>query len=371
MTYARARLWLGISGVGLMVVLSIITLSLDWPHRVFDGFTPSFLNDALGLLWIVALYAAIHIPLDYIGGYWLPCHFSRQCLLFSYFASQYVRGLLVQSVFLVVSGVVLLQVGRFGGRGAVLVLLGVFMLAMIEVQDRIAAWVAGLQISGEEQLRGKRVVLLEGMDAGFAGGLVGLPGRERLVVPSVWRQVLPQLAVQTALVRRIAALASGARLRGLAVAMVWNLGGFYLSSTMPLAGVTSLAELFTTALYFTLWSFIGLLVLPTLSRMGVYEIDQFARRQGVDEEEFVLAVRELDQLQDDEPRRPAGVEAIFHPVPSVEARISRFREGWRSMGAWNAARYALFLSWPCLGFLNRAVHCNSGRPELWVMLPVD
>jgi hypothetical protein len=371
MTYARARLWLGISGVGIMVVLSIITLWSKWPHRIFDGFEQNLVYDAIGLVWIVALYAAIHIPLDYIGGYWLPCHFSRQCLVFSYFASQYIRGLLTQSLFLIVSGIILLQVGRAGGRIAVLCLLGALMLLMIELQDRMAALVAGLELSGEESRAGRRVLLFSGMDSGFSGGLAGLPGRERMVVPALWRRILPQSALEATLERRYAALATGARLRGLLVAMGWNLTGFYLSSTLPAAGVSTLAELFTTALYFTLWSFVGLLLLPTLSRFGVYELDQFARRHGMSENEFVRTVRELDQLQDDEPKRPMGVEAIFHPVPSVESRIERFRDDWRGPGAWNAARYALFLSWPCLGFLNRAVHCNSGRPELWVMLPVD
>lgn len=371
MTYARARLWLGISGVGIMVLVSIITLWSNWPHRIFDGFEQNIVHDSLGLAWIVALYAAIHIPLDYIGGYWLPCHYSRQCLVFSYFASQYIRGLLVQSLFFIVSGTILLQVGRTGGRGAALLFLATLMLLMIELQDRLAAFVAGLKLSGEESRDGRRVLMFSGMDSGFSGGLAGLPGRERVVVPSIWRRMLPQSALDATLERRYAALATGARLRGLLVAMGWNLVGFYLSSTLPAAGVSTLAELFTTALYFTFWSFLGLLLLPTLSRFGVYELDQFARRHGMSENEFVLSVRELDQLQDDEPKRSMGVEAIFHPVPSVESRIERFRGDWRRLGAWNAARYALFLSWPCLGFLNRAVHCNSGRPELWVMLPVD
>jgi hypothetical protein len=354
-----------------MVVLSFLSLLLHWPHRIFDTFRPTLAHDALGLFWILGLYSAIHIPLDYIGGYWLPCHYSRQCLMFAYFASQYIRGLLVQTIFLFLSGLLVLQVGRWGGRIAAVLLLALLMVLMIELQDRIARWVAGLAVSGSETLEGRPVILLSGMDAGFAGGFAGLPGRERLVVPSIWHRMLPATVVKLELRRRMAALASGTRLRGLLLAMVWNLGGFYLCSLLPGAGVSTLAELFTTALGFTLWSFLGLLLLPTPSRRGVYELDSIARKLGVSPDEFAHTVRELDQLQDDEPVRPTGVEVVFHPVPSAEARIRQFREPREFLGAWNAARYALFLSWPCLGFLNRAVHCNSGRPELWVMLPVD
>jgi hypothetical protein len=371
MTYARARLWLGITGVGFIVTLALLALFLSWPAKVFSSFSPDLLSDAKGLLWIVALYCAIHIPLDYIGGYWLPCHFSRQCLLFSFFAAQYLRGLVVQGAFLLISGIVVLQVGRWGGLPAVMLLLAIVMIAMIEGQDWIANLVAGLKVSSSELVNGKRVVMVSGMDAGFSGGFAGLPGRERMVLPSLWQRVLPKGVLEIELKRRTAALATGSRLRGLILAIVWNLTGFYVSSHVPGASVTSIAGLFTTALGFTLWSFLGLLLLPTFSRRGVYEIDSVSRSSGLSMGEFELAVRELDQLQDDEPVRPAGIEAIFHPVPSVASRLASFGKGWQTTGAWNAARYALYLSWPCLGFLNRAVHCNSGRPELWVMLPVD
>jgi len=354
-----------------MVTLSILALFFNWPTQVFGSFNTDFVSDTQGLLWIVALYAAIHIPLDYIGGYWLPCHFSRQCLMFSFFASQYIRGLVVQSIFFIASGLILLQVGRIGGRPAVLGFLFLVMLAMIEGQDWLARIVAGLRISGAEWINGRKVVMVSGMDTGFAGGLVGLPGRERHIVPSLWQQVLPRELLDLEVERRSGALKTGSRLRGLALAVFFNLTGFYVSSLLPAAGVTTLSELFTTALGFTLWSFIGLLVLPTFSRRGVFELDQFAKSSGMSDTNFALIVRELDQLQDDEPTRNPGVETIFHPVPNVESRIARFRDGLHSTGAWNAARYALYLSWPCLGFLNRAVHCNSGRPELWVMLPVD
>ena len=39
--------------------------------------------------------------------------------------------------------------------------------------------------------------------------------------------------------------------------------------------------------------------------------------------------------------------------------------------AWHLARTALYLSHAGLSLLPRAVHCNAGRPELWVYLPSD
>ncbi len=364
MTYARARLWLGIGGVGLMVVLSTAGLVFGWPTEWFRGWGSGWWETMLGLFLVAFVYALLHVPLDYIGGYWLPCYFSRQCLLFNMWAAQYLRAAFFQGLILVASAMVILWAGQLGGRLGAVAAAGLLMVVLVEVQDRLARVVAGLHA----ERRGD-VVYLGGMDAGFAGGLAGLPGRERIVLPSLWNRILPKEVVELAKERRKAARAS--RLRGLAVAMGFNLTGFYLASWLPGAGVSTLPELLTTALGFTLWSFVGLLILPTLSRWGVFELDHAARASGFGADRFEAMLRELDQLQDDEPKRAVGVEAIFHPVPSVERRLEQFQKGKGSVGAWNAARYALYLSWPCLGFLNRAVHCNSGRPELWVMLPVD
>jgi hypothetical protein len=124
-----------------------------------------------------------------------------------------------------------------------------------------------------------------------------------------------------------------------------------------------------TCLGFTLWTFIGLLTLPTLSRQATYSIDQKVIDRGASPENFYATVKTLDRLQDDEPKRSALIETIFHPVPSVDNR--RSDAACMFPIAWHAARMTLFLSWSCMGMLVRAVHCNVGRPELWVMLPAD
>ena len=132
-----------------------------------------------------------------------------------------------------------------------------------------------------------------GMDCGSAGGhdsggLAGLPGRERIIFPALWQKVLPKPLLGLETERRSATIKTGCRLRGLCLAMAWNPSNFYLSSLLPGAGVATLAELFRTALGFTIWSFAGLLLLPTLSRYVVYEMDKVARLRGMAEEEFAL-----------------------------------------------------------------------------------
>jgi len=145
--------------------------------------------------------------------------------------------------------------------------------------------------------------------------------------------------------------------------------GFSLSAILPGAGVTSVAALVTTCLGFTSWTFLGLLILPSLSRQASYAIDGRVMSHGAARESFEKSVRMLDQMQDDEPERTRLIETVFHPVPSVQRRITQ--SGSSFPIAWHAARMTLFLSWACMGTLVRSVHCNVGRPELWVMLPTD
>ncbi len=333
MTYARARLCLGISGVGLWVTVSALGLSMasfDWRE-------------------LLGLYLLGQVPLDYLGGYWLPLRYGRRTK--GGFWPSYVRGVAVQTLLLVAFGGLIVLLGELGGRGAVLVGQFSLMLVMVAGQERLARGLAG-ELGG---------------DVGYTGGIAGLPGREVIVIPVAWGAGLQHVVYQ----RRRAAIETGSRTRGVWMAISWNLCGFQLASWLPGGGVAELGALVQTVLGFALWSFLGLLLLPTVSRCGVFEVDQAAKRLGLEEAAFSESVRELDRRQDDEARRSAGVEAIFHPLPSVESRISGFGDERPAFGAWNAARYALFLAWPCLGLLSRAVHCNVGRPELWVFLPME
>ena len=85
-------------------------------------------------------------------------------------------------------------------------------------------------------------------------------------------------------------------------------------------------------------------------------------------------ISRLDRDQEDELDRGRIVETIFHPVPAPAQRAMALRyptpEPARFI-PWRVARLSLFTSWASLSLLSRAVHCNIGRPDLWVMYPGD
>ena len=129
--------------------------------------------------------------------------------------------------------------------------------------------------------------------------------------------------------------------------------------------------LVTTFFYFSLLEFAGLLLLPTFSRHAVLAVDQLAKANATPEEITQLATA-VDELAEGEPSRSPRVESVFHPIPCVERRAESLTTRRRLNGpAWHVARMALFCAWAFGGPLSRSVHCNIGRPELWVFLPAD
>ena len=247
--------------------------------------------------------------------------------------------------------------GAYGGAGAAIAMLLV-MLTLVMGQGLLARAVGSIQTVSKEA----DTDLVAVGDLAFAGGWVGLGTTRRLVMPMAWP--LEWRAVQR--VRRGGVIASGARAAGLTLALVFNLAGLLASlAWTPGAGLSSTDAYLRLVFGFTLWSFAGLLVLPSVSRPAVFTADRVAATRGI---EWESVARELDRHQDDEPARAKWIERIFHPVPSLNARL---QSGASWPGAWQAARLALYLSWSVPGLLSRSVHCNVGRPDLWVLFPGD
>jgi len=376
-TYARARLWLGISSVGVMVVLSLLALWLNLPNRFLSGRPVP-----VAIAMMLGAYIVISFPFDVLGGYLLPKKHKRAYTGVRAFLAKWLRGVLWQSVIMALCGYLILAVARLQGLSGAVTCVAVLMMALLLGQAPLARLVGGLHevdanLSPAEAALQRwgiavpNTVIYDSADSGFVGGFAGWPGRMRIVIPAFWFTHLSPEVCALQIVRRAGISATGAWTRGVAFAMLWNLAGFTLAAKLSGSDLGEPAGLLTAALWFTVWSFGGLLILPSLSRPAVFAADRFARDRGVPKLFLEEAIVVLDRLQDDEPVRTPWVERIFHPVPSATSRLRELQLQNTSQGAWQCARTALYLSWACFGFLPRAVHCNSGRPELWVLFPGD
>ncbi|MEE2639802.1 MAG: hypothetical protein VX768_04190 [Planctomycetota bacterium] len=380
MTYAYSRLWLGILGVGSLVTFSSVALLFQLPQAWLSHSNQFGAGEVWELAFLLGGYALLLLPFDFLGGYWFPRRFEKSRDSLKQWMLRYVPAALGHSLFFLIMGCLLVNwtqsYGVYGSFLAVVAGMGSSLLLrylIIRVQESFAdqespELASASKVVREWGIRIPKLTVAAHRDVGFTGGIILSAGPPRVVIPAEWLELpVRQLAVLIA--RRALAIYNGAFWKGQAVAFSWNLGGFVLCSLLPQAGLTTVAELVATICWFTLWSFAGLLVLPTLSRWASLQMDRELLAVGVSSQEVVSASTALDERQDNQPERPASIEAIFHPIPGVNRRIRNLPRG--NLSAWNVARSTLFLSWGCLGLLSRAVHCNVGRPELWAMPPSE
>jgi len=383
MTYARQRLWLGITGVGTTVILCAATILFDLPHRFIHPLADTSFTTALAFVafaWMI--HAAVLFPIDVLGG---AVVVRERTSVLAWLAS-WMRGVTVQWFWFALAAALLLRTAQqFGMLYATLVFM-LLQAVLVSRQSAIAWLVGGLSpIDSSPDLQAAAsaagiavhtVREVRVSDPSFVGAWTGTDAKH-LWVPQRWVTSLSPEQLVVALARRTGVRALGLRRRGLLVAIAWNTLGFVLATAAPRADLVTAAGFVTTIAWFTLWSFVGVLILPSLSRPAVYAADRWARSSH-DAEVVTATITQLDRWQDDEAERSPRVETIFHPVPSRQSRIRRLEGTIQptdpvvvSPGAWHATRMMLYLSWAGVGLLARAVHCNVGRPAVWVMLPGD
>lgn len=374
--YGRARLWLGISGVGTLVVLAILALSLDLPGSLAAGVGSGLGEQGRLFLFGALAYAAVQLPFDLFGGYLLPRWHGRAYPSLLRFLVGLGRGVVVQGALLWSIAMTLLLASRIAGAAGLVVggiLLGYILLAIRGGLARLLA--DRFEDQAEPGARGTGIggiptSYVGSADEGYTGGFLGVLRPTRLQLPRRWKEQLRPVVLELVRRRRLLAVETGAWRRGRWAALAFTWLGLLLAAWLVPAERLGMASgVMGFSLWFTLWSFLGLLVLPKLTQAGVAAVDAQLRAEGADPSLIEESIRCLDGLQDDEARRPPFVEAIFHPIPSVERRLAGIPS--RLPACWDTARTAIYLSAAGLGLLGRAVHCNSGRPALWAQLPLE
>jgi len=359
------------SNVGFWVVIAAAIVGFGAPELGFG----------YGDAWIaLGVYLILQAPFDLVGGWWLQRRHSRGARELGAFLGAWVRGVAVQVGIFALAGASALALYSFFGGFAVIFGALVGMIMLLGLQGPLVWITTGLRtrtlsepeakLAAQAGLDPSVVRVVDAKDDSFVGGWMGLPGAETLVVPHIWSQALSAEGWVSQLRRRAVARASGQRLRGVLLALTWNIAG--LASGVLMYGVADAGALLRVVAAYTLWSFVGVLLLPSASRQGVYAVDFATAQGGADLTDLHGALQDLDNLQDNEPSRSDVVESIFHPVPALSRREDALRNATpQTGGAWHAARMSLLLGQALASPLSRAVHCNIGRPELWAAYPGD
>ncbi len=350
----RRRLWLGITNVGFWVLAACAGLS--WLVIGRDHAPGGRLLLALG-----AGAVAVQGIFDVIGGLMLmPA--PRPSLMA--FLLRWSRGMLGHTLVLAGVGIVsTISLRLTGGFGAGIA----FAMSALALSRRPLLRVIGGAASTELTHDGARMFTVAVDDPAFTGGIVGLGGGARSLLPASWLATLPKEELDAELSRRRWQITNALPARAFALILLWSLlGTFTGTHIFHLAERTPAMALFAHACWMTLWAFASLLVLPSVSRKAVFAADRAAAESGHDPRAWIT--RFPDLVGEDGSSNDA-VQAIFYPVPSAERRLGRLGRPTTGLIPGNLARNNLYYSWATFTLLGRAVHCNAGRPALWVFPP--
>jgi len=351
---ARHRLFLGITNVGFWVLGA--AAGLTWLVIC----QPTSLSPILTLS-IIASLIANQAVFDCIGGLTLMPE-PRPALMT--FLPAYSRGLLGHSVVLAAIGIgsaISLQQTHGFGFG---ILFSILALAL--GRRSLLALIAGGSIT-ELTHHGKKILTSTAHDPAATGGISGIGLRSKPLLPAPWLETLPKTELATELSRRQWQIAHSQPARALLFILLWNLLGTFLGTQLFALSERPISiALFGHACWMTLWAFASLLVLPALSRNAVFASDRAAADAGHDPRPWII---HFPNLVGEDGNPTPTIQTIFYPIPSATMRLRAIDLPSPRFVLGNLARNNLYYSWATLTPLGRAVHCNLGRPSLWVFPP--
>ncbi len=351
---ARRRLALGITNVGTWVLAACAGLYWLVTCRADAPGTPLLLAIGAGVIATQAVF-------DFIGGVTLMPGPRPSVMTF---LRGWSRGALGHTLVLAGVGIVSAISLRLTGGFSAGIVLATTALALGRLHLlRVIGGVATTSHAHD----GENVLTAAVNDPAFTGGIVGLGRRAKSLLPASWMDILPKSELAAECSRRRWQIAHALPARAFVLILCWNLfGTFTGTQAFHLADRTPAVALLGHACWMTLWAFAGLLVLPALSRKAVFAADRAAADSGLDPRAWITRFPDLVG-EDGSPN--AAVQTIFYPVPSAEMRLRQLGHPFPGFVPGNLARSNLYYSWATFTLLGRAVHCNAGRPALWVFPP--
>ncbi|MEM1424859.1 MAG: hypothetical protein AAGH64_12770, partial [Planctomycetota bacterium] len=320
LTYGRSRLLLGVSGVGCWVVLASVALAFDGASglNALAGVTAS--GAALGVVGLAIAIALIQAPFDLFGGYILPSRHARSQTTLGAYSRVWLRGVAVHTALFAAIGLAMLAAAfSLGGVGMALV--GVVASAvLLAVRTRLARVAGGWAFGAAPEGLAGDVAVFSSRDVGCTGGIEGVLSARRHLIPAHWRDTLDDNRLDLAIERRRTAVGTGLWLRGRIGSLLYTWAGLALAGIVAGSDAGTAGGVLAFASVFTLWAFLGLLVLPTFTRRASLAVDGALIAEGVNPDALRALATELDAMQDGEPDRPGWIETIFHPIPSVTSR---------------------------------------------------
>jgi hypothetical protein len=315
------------------------------------------------LLKVLCGAVAVQSVFDFAGGSFLMPHDEGATRRFFL---PWVRGVITHSFLLCASGVLCYLNFKLSGGCCPAVLAST--LALFFLRRHVLRFVANVH-THMSSFAGCTLFAANSSDPAFTGETCGVGRSAVILIPEHWKASLSDAQLKIAVQRRLWQIENNVPARALLSSVCWSLIGCKVGAlVLGFAGRSPQEAVLLQCLWMTLWAFLGLLVLPTFSRASVFGADHAAAAKGFDVESWIRAFPSITG-EDGDARKL--VQRVFYPIPSTRERIHALSGEPKLPVLGNVARTNLFLSLATLTILGRCVHCNAGRPELWVFPPTD
>ena len=352
---ARRRLLLGITNVGFWVLVAAGGL---WglPRCSPDLFT------SRGCTLVLAGAVTAQAGFDFVGGFLLM---PAPGPSLSSFLGRWLRGASVHTLVLGVVGWLSDASFRLTGSFAPAVLVATVGLAW---SRRVLLSAVGGTAATASAWEGEPMLLAAAADPAFTGGTVVWGTGVASLLPAAWLGQVPAEELAAELHRRRWQISRGLPGRAVGLVLGWNvLGAAAGALVLGYAGRAAEQALLMHACWMTLWTFVSLLLLPSLSRKVVFAADRAALDAGHDPRAWI---ERFPSLVGEDGASSGFIQTIFYPVPSARERLLHLsRPAVAGFVPGSLARNNLYYSWAGCTLLGRTVHCNVGRPALWVFPP--
>ena len=198
----------------------------------------------------------------------------------------------------------------------------------------------------------------------FTGGIVCGFNKNIQIIPESW---VASSYLEIECYRRNYLINKKIVLSSFLYVVFWNLLGVLLGEILGIYSSENFGvSIVCLSCWMTIWSFLALLLMPRLSHSIVYAADSFANNYN--SIHIKKWIQRFAQLVDENGNENPILQSIFYPIPSADDRINSLGTSI-SFCFGNISRQNLFLSWGVLNLSCRSVHCNIGRPVLWVFPP--
>jgi len=337
--YQRERLNVGIVGIGLMVVGAPMLAATDTGRGAVSAIAvgPAPLAGALAAMALALLATVVLLPVDWVGGVRVERRFGMGgdagwWRRFAGGAAAWIAAFGAAGA--AVGAATLAGAAWWAVAGA---LAGGAVIAAATAADARSARIADPATAAEHEsiAASLRPLGAEPPPIGFVGAederaLDGGWAGSTLLLTRSCRPLVGDEMLACLVVRELAHRRRRDRARGILVGALWTAAAAPLTALLwtpdPAETGTVILTLAATA---TVWSWIGLLALPTLGRRQVAAADRAWLEAGGAPATLRRTIRFLADRNLGNHTLPPWVERIFHPVPSVATRLAAI-DAWES-----------------------------------------